>query len=585
MAGTWYHVAVTLDATGYRLYINGVEEGSSPSSYSILDNSNAILFSRSQGTNFFNGDLDEVSLFNRTLAAAEIQAIYDADSAGKCKGVVVPPTTVYVSSNTSGTAGGVTFADEDVLAHDLQTGLWYMVLDGSDVGLDAADVDAFSLQPDGSLLLSLDNPLVVGSLGLVDDSDIVRFRPTSLGPTTAGTFEWFWDASLYGLAADSEDVDALAFAPDGRLLVSTIGNLSAGGLTAQDEDLSALDMSTGVWSLYFDGVDVGLAELSSEDVYGAAVDGATGDIYLTTLGAFDVPGASGDGADIFICAPGALGDTTSCTYTLFWDGSAHGFGGEVMDALEVGFTTAPMLWASTQTQLVVGGLTFNDEDIFAYDPALGVYALVFDGSDVGVTGDVDAFSRLAEGSLLLSLDTAADIPGLGLVDDSDILIFTPTALGQTTAGTLAVFLDGSAYDLETDEEDIDALTFAPDGRLVVSTLGKLTVNNLTAQDEDLSALNLSTGVWSLYFDGSDVGLMELTTEDVNGAWVNATASQVYLTTVGAFDVPGVIGDGSDILLCQVGSLGNATSCTYSLYWDGSAHGVTSVLDGLELILP
>ena len=92
-------------------------------------------------------------------------------------------------------------------------------------------------------------------------------------------------------------------------------------------------------------------------------------------------------------------------------------------------------------------------------------------------------------------------------------------------------------------------------------------------------------MWSLYFDGSDVGLSQAASEDVNGAWVNGDASQVYLTTVGAFDVPGVTGDGSDVLLCQVGSLGDPTSCTYSLYWDGSAQGVTSVLDGLELIFP
>ena len=188
-----------------------------------------------------------------------------------------------------------------------------------------ADVDAFSVQPDGSLLLSLDVPLVVGDLGSVDDSDILRFMPTSLGVTTAGSCGLFWGGSAYGLTEDNEDVDALAFAPDGRLLVSTVAKLTVVGLTAQDEDLSALDLSTGLWTLYFDGSDAGLGEWSTEDVYGAAVNELTGDIYLTTLGAFDVPiGVSGDGADVFTCAPDSLGDNTSCAYGLFWDGSAHG---------------------------------------------------------------------------------------------------------------------------------------------------------------------------------------------------------------------------------------------------------------------
>lgn len=489
---------------------------------------------------------------------------------------------VYVSLTTAGNVNGLSVADEDVIGYDIARDLWYLVFDGSDVGLGVADVDAFSVRPDGSLLLSLNAPLVIGDLGAVDDSDILRFIPTSLGMATSGAFELFWDGSAYGLTDDSEDVDALAFVPDGRLLVSTIGKLTVAGLRAQDEDLSALDLTTGTWSPYFDGSDVGLAEANSEDVYGAAVNGATGAIYLTTLGLFDVPGVSGDGADVLLCTSTSLGSTTSCAYTLFWDGSARGLAGETLDALEVGFSTGPMLWASAQTQQAAG---VNDEDIFAYDPTLGVYAMVFDGSDVGLTADVNAFSRLADDSLLLSLDTAIDIPGLGMVDDSDILRFVPETLGLTTAGELELYFDGSVYGLTEDGEDIDALALAPDGRLLVSTVGNLVVSGLTAQDEDLSALDLATGSWSLYFDGSDVGLSQATSEDVVGAWVNEDASQVYVTTLGLFDVPGVSGDGTDVLLCSVTSLGNTTACTYSLYWDGSAHGVTAVLDGLELIQP
>jgi len=50
-----------------------------------------------------------------------------------------------------------------------------------------------------------------------------------------------------------------------------------------------------------------------------------------------VTGVSGDGADIFVCSPGTLGTTTTCTYGpgLYWDGSANGFAGEVMDVLEI----------------------------------------------------------------------------------------------------------------------------------------------------------------------------------------------------------------------------------------------------------
>jgi hypothetical protein len=37
------------------------------------------------GGEFLKGGLDEVEIFNRALSATEIQALYHAGSAGKCK--------------------------------------------------------------------------------------------------------------------------------------------------------------------------------------------------------------------------------------------------------------------------------------------------------------------------------------------------------------------------------------------------------------------------------------------------------------------------------------------------------------------
>jgi hypothetical protein len=48
-----------------------------------------------------------------------------------------------------------------------------------------------------------------------------------------------------------------------------------------------------------------------------------------------VTGVSGDGADIFVCTPSSLGPTTSCTFSMYWDGSAFGFAGEVADGIDI----------------------------------------------------------------------------------------------------------------------------------------------------------------------------------------------------------------------------------------------------------
>jgi len=248
---------------------------------------------------------------------------------------------IYLSTTADGTLGGVAFADEDIIWLNPDTGVYTMYFDGSDVGI-TGDVDALDILSDGSLLLSLESAATVGSLGTVDDSDIVRFVPTSLGATTAGAFEWYFDASDVGLSTNDEDIDALAVLPDGRLIVSTLGVFSVTGASGEDEDLIAFTPATlgaatsGTWSLYFDGSDVDLATSSSEDV-GAVWIAANGNLHLTTIGNFAVTGVSGANEDIFVFTPASLGATTTGAYspTLYLDGSAYGLGSFTIDASHI----------------------------------------------------------------------------------------------------------------------------------------------------------------------------------------------------------------------------------------------------------
>lgn len=256
-----------------------------------------------------------------------------------------PPSSqnpIFTSSTSSGKVGTIAFADEDVLLHNPTTGAWSIYFDGSDVLATALDVDAFARLDDGSLLLSFDVSQNISPLGLVDDSDIVRFMPTSLGSVTAGSFAWYFDGSDVDLSADAEDIDAFAVLPDGRLVVSTIGSASVNGVVkVLDEDLLSFtpsqlgETTSGTWALYFDGSDVGLDTTSSEDLNGVWIDASNSQLYLTTTGLFTVNGASGDGADILVCTPSSTGSDTACTFTLYWDGSAQGFAGEITDALAI----------------------------------------------------------------------------------------------------------------------------------------------------------------------------------------------------------------------------------------------------------
>ena len=68
------------------------------------------------------------------------------------------------------------------------------------------------------------------------------------------------------------------------------------------------------------------------------MDPATGTLYLSSLDFFTIGvGVAGDKNDLYVCAPGSLGEATACSPGFFWDAGAHGLeGGNVR-----GFTLIP----------------------------------------------------------------------------------------------------------------------------------------------------------------------------------------------------------------------------------------------------
>lgn len=243
--------------------------------------------------------------------------------------VLDPQSTLFISPLASGTVGGVAFENEDILAVDRNTGQWFTYFDGSDVGLSSFVLRGVHINNDGTLLLAVNNTATLPGVGTIEATDILRFVPTSLGNTTAGTFELYFDGSDVGLDNNNERIDAIAIAPDGRLIISTLGSVTVPGVNAADEDLLAFSPTSlgantaGSWSLYFDGSDVGLTD-NSEDIDGVSID-RSGAIYLSTEGAYNVPGAAGNGSDILRFLPTSLGSNTLGTYSPFWNPTSNGF--------------------------------------------------------------------------------------------------------------------------------------------------------------------------------------------------------------------------------------------------------------------
>ncbi|MEM7132025.1 MAG: putative Ig domain-containing protein [Chloroflexota bacterium] len=247
----------------------------------------------------------------------------------------------------------------------------------------------------------------------------------------------------------------------------------------------------------------------------------------------------------------------------------------------IGDPSPNILFVSSTSNGTVAGIAFEDEDILAFNTDDNSWSMFLDGSAIGLDGegarDIDAFHVQSDGTILFSISGDISIPGLGNVDDSDIIQFVPTGFGAETAGTLSLYFDGSDVNLTTQNEDMDAIHLLSSGDIVISTRGNYGVASINGGDEDLlrfiptSLGNTTAGTWATYFDGSAAGLNDNADEDIFGAYINEILNETHLTTRGNFAVAGVNGTGADVLLCS-GPLGNSGACSFSLAWDGSAFG-------------
>jgi hypothetical protein len=75
---TWYFAAVTYsDSTGWKLYLNGREDGTSASTTTFNGNQEIVIGAYSSGNNF-TGRISNIQVYNRALTSTEIFQNYHA---------------------------------------------------------------------------------------------------------------------------------------------------------------------------------------------------------------------------------------------------------------------------------------------------------------------------------------------------------------------------------------------------------------------------------------------------------------------------------------------------------------------------
>jgi hypothetical protein len=110
----WHHVIGTNDGTTARLYIDGIERGTDTTPATTLwDNSaNLTIGAETKPSNnnvgrHFDGTIDEVVIFNRSLSADEVETLYETSAkkltATGTQSIAAKTSPAIVLANPAGT--------------------------------------------------------------------------------------------------------------------------------------------------------------------------------------------------------------------------------------------------------------------------------------------------------------------------------------------------------------------------------------------------------------------------------------------------------------------------------------------------
>jgi len=256
-------------------------------------------------------------------------------------------------------------------------------------------------------------------------------------------------------------------------------------------------------------------------------------------------------------------------------------------------TTADLIYLIPGANLMIDGAYRRSQDIHSYDIQTDSWSFVVDASDLGI-GSIDAFQVMSNGIIYLGVDGTRDLTsqGLGIVTDHDILKFTPTSLGDVTAGTLELYFDGSDVDLTGGGEVVESFAILSNGDLIMGATHELVAGGISVKSGSLARFSptstgeTTSGTWSVYLDGTDIIDNATGFEGITGVYVEEQPTgleDVYMT----FKSDIVIGGNSipkgNIIKCDPTTLGTTTNCSTSVFWDGAVHGLAgNRLNGLSI---
>jgi hypothetical protein len=168
---TWHQVVGTYDGSNIKIYVDGKLEGTTPNVAGILTGSAPVRIGRDQVADYFNGIIDEVRVYSRSLSATEIQAEYSGGpdlSANVFVKVPQGTTQVFATLSWQGTASinatiispSQTYTESSIPVYQKTT---YSTSDGLSSMMNikrlSVSVSALPTDQNWNVTLTFDNPV------------------------------------------------------------------------------------------------------------------------------------------------------------------------------------------------------------------------------------------------------------------------------------------------------------------------------------------------------------------------------------------------------------------------------------------
>jgi hypothetical protein len=306
---TWFNMVGVYDGTNASMYVNGalVAGPTDRSSWNTIA-SNAGIGKNVSNTEYWQGDVAQVSVYNRALSAAEIQQNYNAlkgryanyvptiipywiatlggTAQDEGNGIAVDGSgNVYITGFTSSGSGGALIAKYNS-SGAIQ---WQRTLGGTSTEY------GFGIAVDGS-----------GNVYITGFTDLAGNRSVLIAKyDTSGTIQW--QRTLDGAGTDQ----GFGIAVDGSGNVYVTGHTYSSGAGSNDFLIAKYDTSGTIqWQRTLGGANTDYG-------YGIAVDGS-GNVYITGITASSGAG----GFDVLI----AKYDTSG---TIQWQRTLGGAGNDI----------------------------------------------------------------------------------------------------------------------------------------------------------------------------------------------------------------------------------------------------------------